>query len=33
MNIVVFASSLGSESLQKCEIAMHKRKQSERVQL
>lgn len=33
MNIVVFASSLGSESVQKCEIAIHKRKQSEHLQL
>lgn len=33
MNIVVFASSLGSESVQKCEIAILKRKQSEHLQL
>ena len=33
MNIVVFASSLGSESVQKCEIVIHKRKQSEHLQL
>ena len=33
MSIVVFASSLGSESVQKCEIAIHKRKQSEHLQL